>query len=323
MHRLSLKLLCAICALLSTGCFPSPASEEIPAPRSGFGFAFDEARGELVLFGGSDSSNVRLGDTWTWSNGHWTHHDVEGPSPRSDLFVAYDAARAQTVVFGGLSEDGLRNDTWVWDGSKWFMADTTGPSVRQLGTMAYDAVRERIVLFGGSGPDRARLGDTWVWDGERWTEALTDTAPSPRGAHQMAYDEKVGQVALTGGWDGTSVADLWHWDGASWTLTDSMSTPPRLHGSMVYDRSIEGLVLFGGFGETGRENSIWAFRNDSWSALSPESASPDIRAEHDGVYHPDLGFVTFGGIVGDGMALADRQKSNELWAFRDGVWTRH
>ena len=33
--------------------------------------AYDAARGSVVLFGGSDSTYQRLGDTWTWTNDVW------------------------------------------------------------------------------------------------------------------------------------------------------------------------------------------------------------------------------------------------------------
>lgn len=313
----------ALTALLLTGCSSATNESLAPSPRSGFGLAYDEERQELVLFGGSDSANVRLGDTWTWSDGTWTLHDVEGPAPRSDLQIAYDAGRAQTVVFGGLSEDGLKGDTWAWDGSEWSLLDSSGPPVRQLAMMTYDIGHQELVLFGGSGLNRTRLGDTWTRNGSSWIQQEPQTAPTARGAYQMAYDHVNNRTVLVGGWDTTSAIDTWAWDGSTWSLIDSTSTPPRLHGSMIFDHDRDALLLFGGFGSSGRESSVWIRENDSWAPSEVSEERPEIRAEHDGVYHPDLGYVTFGGIVGEGMALADRVKSNELWSLKDGVWTRH
>ncbi len=305
------------------GCASVDSDDAVPSPRSGFALAFDQVRSELVLFGGSDSSNVRLNDTWIWDGTTWNTEAAEGPPARSDAFVAYDAARGETVVFGGLTDDGLSGDTWTWNGNRWRLADTLGPSPRQLGMMAFDAATQSVVLFGGSGPGRERLGDTWTWDGSSWTEIETLEAPTPRGAHQMSYDPVLEGVLMTGGWDGTSARDTWLWKADTWSLIDSTGTPPRLHGSMVYDTERQETVLFGGFGESGRENSVWTARAGTWSPLDLRGVLPDIRAEHDIVYHPEFGVLMFGGIVGDGMALEDRIKSNELWSLRGSVWTRH
>ena len=41
-----------------------------PSPRYGPGVAYDAARGQVVLFGGTGS--IDLGDTWTWDGTDWT-----------------------------------------------------------------------------------------------------------------------------------------------------------------------------------------------------------------------------------------------------------
>ena len=41
----------------------SPATS--PSPHSHFAMAYDAARGEVVLFGGSDGTSI-LNDTWVW-----------------------------------------------------------------------------------------------------------------------------------------------------------------------------------------------------------------------------------------------------------------
>lgn len=138
----------------------------------------------------------------------------------------------------------------------------------------------------------------------------------------MAYDDILEGVVMTGGWDGTSAHDTWLWKESTWTLLDSTHTPPRLHGSMVFDQARQEMVLFGGFGESGRENSTWTAHAGSWSPLELRGVLPDIRAEHDVIYHPEYGLMMFGGITGDGMALEDRVKSNEFWSLRGSVWTR-
>lgn len=52
-----------------------------PAPRSGFGLAFDEARGVTVMFGGLFSGEVS--DTWEYDGTTWTQRSTGGPPGRS------------------------------------------------------------------------------------------------------------------------------------------------------------------------------------------------------------------------------------------------
>jgi hypothetical protein len=42
-----------------------------PSPRYGAGMAYDAARRQVLLFGGTDGS-FSLGDTWTWDGTTWT-----------------------------------------------------------------------------------------------------------------------------------------------------------------------------------------------------------------------------------------------------------
>jgi hypothetical protein len=83
---------------------------------------FDEARGKVLMFGGTLGTGVRLGDTWTWSAGWTRQNPATSPDPRDGMGLASDAARQQVVLFGGY-RPGLSGDTWTWDGSTWTLAD--------------------------------------------------------------------------------------------------------------------------------------------------------------------------------------------------------
>lgn len=73
-----------------------------PPGRIEAGMAYDAARRQVVLFGGLDSSQFSLGDTWTWDGTTWTErHPQSSPSPRYGAHMAYDAARREVVLFGG------------------------------------------------------------------------------------------------------------------------------------------------------------------------------------------------------------------------------
>ena len=83
---------------------------------------FDQARKELVLFGGKHNSGFGMrGDTWTWDGHSWTMHTLAiSPSPRWWHGAAYDARRGRVVLFGGEDATQTRlGDTWEWDGIHW------------------------------------------------------------------------------------------------------------------------------------------------------------------------------------------------------------
>jgi hypothetical protein len=81
--------------------------------------AYDAARGQVVLFGGSCSSGG-LNDTWVWDGANWVQKfPATSPPARWAHAMAYDAARGQVVLFGGTGSSFFLNDTWVWDGTNW------------------------------------------------------------------------------------------------------------------------------------------------------------------------------------------------------------
>jgi len=83
------------------------------------GYAFDEKRGMLVVFGGMNSKG-RLGDTWGWDGKQWKQLATTGPPARAMGYMAYDKSRDRAVLFGGrISWPIDAQDTWEWDGNEW------------------------------------------------------------------------------------------------------------------------------------------------------------------------------------------------------------
>lgn len=56
--------------------------------RSASAMAFNSERSRVVLFGGSSSSDVLVGDTWEWDGSFWTQMEDIGPAPRFREVVA-------------------------------------------------------------------------------------------------------------------------------------------------------------------------------------------------------------------------------------------
>jgi hypothetical protein len=306
------------CGLIAV---PLDAQPTKPAPRNGMGLAYDSSRDRLVLFGGSDSSFVRLGDTWEWDGTKWAQVTAIGPAARSDFAMTFDSKRGRVVLFGGRSDKGLMHDTWEFDGHSWSEVDTAGPAPRQLMSMAFDQSRGRTVLFGGSGAGRARLGDTWEWDGSKWFNVSMERGgPEARGTHALVYEPQLRRVELIGGYGADPLGDTWNWNGKVWTR--DLDGPSTFHTAAAYDSDSGRILVFGGFVESSRTADLWTRDRASWTKLSAEG--PPARAEHRGVFIPRVGFVVFGGIGGQGMSLEERghSKLNDLWAFSGNTWRR-
>jgi Kelch motif len=289
----------------------SPANS--PPARNGGAMAYDAARGQVVLFGGSDSNNVFYNDTWVWDGINWTQKSpANTPTPRYIHAMAYDAAHGQVVLFGGFgtTAPGARNDTWVWDGTNWTqMSPANSPTPRYLPAMAYDATHGQVVLFGGYDQNTGIRNDTWVWDGTNWTQKSPTNIPPPRSEHKMAYDVAHGQVVLFGGMGSSAMLnDTWVWDGTDWTQkSPAISPSSRAYHEMAYDAAHEQVVLFGGYDSSYR-NDTWVWDGANWTQKTPAN-SPTPRAQHEMAYDALRGqVVLFGGWDGSGTP-------NDTWVW--------
>jgi hypothetical protein len=92
----------------------------------------------------------------------------------------------------------------------------------------------------------------------------------------------------------------------------------RLHLALGYDDRRARLVVFGGFGAEARMGDLWEWDGSSWTDRS--APGPEARAEHDGAFVPRRGLVIFGGVVGQGMAVAERKRASDFWAWDGTSW---
>jgi hypothetical protein len=265
--------------------FPSTS----PVANQMIAMAYDAARGEIVLFGGSPGDGVTWAtdQTWVWNGVSWTQRfPTRRPPPRSIATMAYDQARGEVVLFGGWSfPSPAYNDTWVWDGSNWTeRSPTHRPSERIGHAMAYDAVRRQVVLFGGNGLSctDSMCSDTWVWDGSDWTQKFPANSPPRRYCHGAAFDAPRGEVVMFGGnnfyeW----FNDTWVWDGANWSQKSPPISPPGRGTALEYDAANGYVLLFGGEGASW--NDTWVWNGVTWSEKAPATRPPAL-ASHAIVY---------------------------------------
>ena len=300
-----------------------PPSTEPPDPMSGFSIAYNPELGKVVLFGGQDSLDILRNETWVWTEqSGWRPSETKtNPPPRINAAMEYFPPLKGIVLFGGLTELGCTNDLWLYKNDKWEKIELRNlPSSRQLTTMVYNQAESKLILFGGKNDTNKRLGDTWVFANSEWTKINGELTPTPRSAHCMVYYPVKSSVLLYGGYDGNSLGDAWQFKNDQWERTCSLDGPPRIHASLVFNGHSNELLLMGGFGDQGRSDELWAYRESSkmWNLIELKT-KPGPRAEHDSVFIPNTGTLMFGGVIGtDPMK---RQRSNETWIYA-GSWKK-
>ena len=197
--------------------------------RASASMVYDAATGNVVLFGGINTSGGTVGDTWIFNGTDWTPASpTNSPSARNSYAMAYDAALGEVILFGGLDQnDDDNNDTWAWNGSSWTPLSPSGaPPARDGAGMDYDPLPGQMVLFGGDTTDcsvnpcsETYFNDTWVLTGTSnsnlvWTQQTTPSGLANRGYMGMVYDAAEGQVVLFGGATNVSpytFGDTWTW----------------------------------------------------------------------------------------------------------------
>lgn len=259
-----------------------------PGPRTFPAMAYDSARDEIVLFGGSrvlfgDSarSAALLADTWLLRDGGWVRASTDGPPPRAEAAIGYDPRRRRTVLFGGRLElpggtVGRLSDTWEWDGERWTRMSTEGPSPRSGAAMAYHPGLRAVVLFGGSG---GPLGDTWSWNGHAWGR-LSLPAAAGRFNTVMAWDPAAQRLVRFGGWDGKQrTFDTWELVDSGWVQAHDTGPSPRNHAVLVSAPDRASVMLYGGHDGEVVFGDLWERRAGRWTLL--ESAIPRRRVPND------------------------------------------
>lgn len=137
------------------------SSTTLGAGRCFHSMAYDERRGEAVLFGGATDYNAGLpravfGETWVRSGSAWQLRSPRhSPPPLAFHGMTYDLARERIVLFGGVDNVGNYSGAvaWEWDGTDWTQRRPEVDETPRVGhVLAYDHDTGRVVaVFGNSG----------------------------------------------------------------------------------------------------------------------------------------------------------------------------
>src|SRR5258705_464398 len=198
--------------------------QSLPPPRYSFALAFDDARGKLVMFGGSNKGTF-MNDTWEWNGAKWMQiNSTGGPDARFLHASTYDEKNKKVLIFGGNSfvgpptQESIKGDLWAWDGVKWEQCKGDGPSPRDHVDMVYDPSKKKLIVHGGGKADGNSASDTWEWDGKIWSSRVA-TSTAPLEGYKLAYDLKNETVLLFGGFiGGAPSSSLWKLSGSEWSL---------------------------------------------------------------------------------------------------------
>jgi hypothetical protein len=244
-----------------------------PEPRVFAGMAYDEARGQVVLFGGqSVADGGQLQDTWTWDGKTWTQHQPAiSPPACNGRILVYDAKLAVVVALVDACDG--RTETWTWDGMAWAQLQPAVelPGPRFGSSAAYDRADGTIVVF-----SQQSDGVTWTFDGGTWTRhAVAAGDPPGRDGATMAFDPSSGRVVMFGGSvsrGATYLGDTWLWDGTAWTQAHPTPSPEARDRAVAVTDTVAGrVVLYGGqISESTTYSDVWIWAQGAWTLAQPQ-----------------------------------------------------
>lgn len=265
-----------------------------PTARFDHAMAFDNAAGNIKLFGGNTQALPATGghqnDLWSWNGTAWTQiTTTTAPPARRFHKMVFDSGRNKLVMFGGTAGGSTNfNDSWSYDATNgWVqLSIPTGPSARHAHAMAYDEVRQELVMHGGNiGPTYS--AETWVTPSTVAAEAFAwrqaaNTNPGARQGHTLSWFGNNQSMLMFGGAvTGVGMVNqMWSWDGAQWTQPNQGTTLPSARSGHVagYDLIRRKLVVFGGQNSSGvTNNETWEWDGAAWTQRLP-TTSPSPRA---------------------------------------------
>ncbi len=224
--------------------------------RSLLGVAYDTARNEVILFGGTESPGPGGDDsTWIFDGSTWRSvAPVAGMGERFGHGMTYDPIRDRTVLFGGNDPLGVgwNDQTWEWDGTTWTQRLPSnrpppppyGFGVTASGRMTWDADRQRIVLLAGNA--------LWEWDGTDWSQRATSGTPPAGTLHFDTHRRRLMVV-------GTPIHEL---VGNTWTPRSSTRAPIPEGPCAAFDEARGRLVLLNG-------DQVWDYGPDVPADVRP------------------------------------------------------
>jgi hypothetical protein len=285
--------------------------------RYGHAAAFDTARNELVMTGGTTCTADVPADTWTHRPNGWARV-ADGEMPRGKSVVFHPRLNASVFV-GGTGGDtyGTVPGVWTWNGEhanfypSAFAADPGNEPMVVL-PVTYDSARDRVLAYTST----EYGGRMWEWQGGVWT--LRELSPVPLEASTpIVYDSRRNVTVLFGGDLRASLksSNTWEYDGTRWRLrTPAGPTPTgRANHMLAFDSDRGVMVMFGGErdGAPGLLGDTWEYNGVAWEHRSSGGPSPRSNASMTYDTARRRVVLTGGSPSGNG---------NETWEWDGATW---
>ncbi len=225
--------------------------------------AYDPKRNTILLFGGWDSLEKSLNDTWEWNGKNWEKvsncETCYTPPSRGCQNMFYDTVREEIIMYGGCNEyQEYFNDAWGWNGEQWENIYVQDSPTASGAPIIYDPKNQQAIGFLAWMPT-----GTWVWDKNGWSKLVLTVEPPLRGNAMMANDPETGNSLMFGGTKAgnnltTFYDDTWVINGTTWSEVNSGLRPPGRWGHVLFfDAKLRKFILFGGFGRKNALNDLW------------------------------------------------------------------
>ena len=255
----------------------SPATANLPSPRSYLAMTYDAVSQRILLFGGDDGTQY-LNDTWVFDGRIWSRVNTPvAPPPRTNAQMAYDVATHQVVLFGGYDGTHYLGDTWIWDGSTfaWTQATPAHSPRAVTGPMLFPDATGRVDEFGGF-DGHFYQATMWRWNGADWRRLHPAMVPYARSSAAVGFNPLLDQVVLFGGLADVNPDNTWTYDATNWTMQNLSTQPQLVYGSSAaFDRNLNSVILFGGGSGGVDQDTTWAWSGSVWQQLFPmQSPTP-------------------------------------------------
>lgn len=286
---------------------PAPITTN-PGKLWGPKLAYQAATGNVVLYGGRDSTKAPVALTWVYNGTSWQKLcDPCPPGPREGHGLVADDKRGVVVLFGGKDATTPHNEIWELAAGVWKQVTPSGtpPSARWGAFVAHDPLRGRTVVFGGRDAGGNRLDDLHEYDGTAWhgplIPAVRPSSRSNAGSAATFADGRAlpaatrNRVVVFGGETASGMLDdCWAWDGASWTpVCTTCTQTARTGAALGYDPATGRLVLVNGWTGSAEIPGTWEHQGQSWAETT---TLPGTR-DHSGLAFDTVRnrFVLYGG----------------------------
>lgn len=238
----------------------------LPPARNYASMVWDEANGEIVLFGGEAAGDpplnpqwITLRDTWTWNGLEWRQHNLTRKVPPKAGPIWFDSNLQTVVMASNRSTNPNVRVFWLWNGSQWIETSVVLPAgTEYMNDVFFDRARKVTILR------EVRYNRTWRWDGATWAMIYSDSTPHRSGS-VLLYDDSAGAALLYGGTnESSSVGTATWWDGAVWRELGYQKPGDRIGAAGAYDRHQQRSIVYGG-NSYSYGGIRYEFYDDTWS----------------------------------------------------------